>query len=137
MSAPRRMLSLTLYKSAGYALLSTDDRKSWRMDGAQVRSAPGHAGPFDPAHPLGGPDARMGHLPADPAALERRAAGEPGIALPRAAPARAAGPDRSGMGQLGQQPEGEVLSAHARRTEAAPGGTAQLGAPLHRGRART
>jgi hypothetical protein len=57
MSAARRMLSLTLYKSAGYALLSTDDRNGreveerlrpqargeanrrdaeWRMDGAEV-----------------------------------------------------------------------------------------------------
>src|SRR5258708_29067044 len=108
------------------------------MDGAEVRSASGHAGPFDPAHALGGTDARMGDLSADPAALERRAAGEPGIALSRPAPARAAGADRGGMGQLGQQPAGQVLSVDARRAEATRRGNPQLGAagPRHRPRPR-
>src|SRR3982751_2570017 len=106
------------------------------MDGAEVRSAAGDAGSVDPAHARAGTDARVGDLATDPAALERRAAGQPGIALSRAAPARAAGPDRSGMGQLGKQSPGQVLPAHAGRAEAARRGAEELGAPFHRGRAR-
>src|SRR6476661_6555890 len=76
----------------------------------------------------------MGNLPADPAALEGRAAGEPGIALSGAAPAGAAGADRGGMGQFREQPPGEVLSAHPQGTPAAGRGAEELGAPGQRGR---
>ena len=54
---------------------------------------------------------------------------------PRAAPARAAGTDRGGMGQLGKQPAGEVLPADARGPEGARRRAEELGAPVQRGRA--
>ena len=54
-----------------------------------------------------------------------------GSLYPGAAPARAAGTDRGGMGQLGKQPAGEVLPADARRAEAARGRDEELGAPVH------
>src|SRR5579872_487236 len=77
----------------------------------------------------------MGHLSAHPAGVKRRPAGEPGIALSGAPPAGAAGADRSGVGQLREQPAGQVLPTYARRTEAARRRDAQLGARLLRGRA--
>src|SRR4029079_414911 len=76
----------------------------------------------------------MGNLPADPAALEGRAAGEPGIALSGAAPCVAAGADRAEMWQFREQPPGQVLSAHPQGTAAARRGAEELGAPGRRGR---
>ena len=54
----------------------------------------------------GGPDARLGHLPADPAALAGRPPGQPGVPLSGTLPAGGEGLDPLGVGRLREQPPG-------------------------------
>ena len=62
---------------------------------------------------------------------DRRAAGQPGLALPGAPPARAAGLDRVGVGRLREQPAGEVLRAdRAAGASSSRAETEELGADV-------
>ena len=77
------------------------------------RPAPGHARPAHPPHAGVRRHARLGHLPAPAAVVTGRPAGQSGVALPGALPARAARVDRVGVGRFREQPAGQVLPADA------------------------
>src|SRR5688572_19478707 len=107
-------------------------RKSGGKD-LEERPPPGDARHVDSEDPRARPAAWLGDLAAHPADFRRRAAGESGLAVSRAAPARRAGPDRRGVGRVGRQSPGEVLQPHSRRTEAARRRSGAVGA-YHGGR---
>jgi hypothetical protein len=70
--------------------------------------------------------ARLGHRQAHSADLERSPAGPAGLALPGAAPARAAGVDHGPLGGERNRPPGQVLLAHRDRQAQLEKETAQL-----------
>src|SRR4029077_8593288 len=89
-----------------------------------------------PEAPLPGGDARLGDLPADPAAVAGRAGRQPGLPLSGPAPPRAQGMDRGRVGQLREQPESPVLQPDALGPPAARRGDRELGTLRRRRRAR-
>src|SRR6476646_71433 len=110
-----------------------DDR---RIDGWKTRVAAGHT---RPAHPQGafarGP-AWLGDLRAHSAGLERRAPDPTRLALSRPPSPRALRLDQGAMGRVRQQPPGEVLRAHAERSQSARSGNGCLAAAHRRGASR-
>src|SRR4051794_20804346 len=107
-----------------------------RVHGAEIGPPPGHARPLDPAHAQRRAAAWLGDRAEHPAGVERRPAGEPGIALPRAPSSRTTGPDCRAVGRIREQSPGEVLRTDQGRPPAAGRGNPQLGTAVGRGRAR-
>ena len=83
-----------------------------------------------------GADARLGHLAAHPAGVRRRAAGQPGVALPRAAPARAAGPDQAEWGNSENNRQAKFYALTRAGRKQLEDETRELGAARGRRRAR-
>src|SRR5581483_3524034 len=81
-----------------------------------------YAGPPHPQDPLLGPDARARRAPMDRADDPRAAPDRGRRALPRPPPHGAQGMARRRVGAHGEQPQGEVLPAHAGRAARARGG---------------
>src|SRR5580658_7285418 len=89
--------------------------------------ATGNAGPDGFADADGdGCTARLWDCASDRAGERKRGAAESGNDLCVAGAAAAAGLDRGGVGDLGEQPEGEVLHHHEAGAEAASGGCGLL-----------
>ena len=104
--------------SAGEVLVSCRSTKG-SHDRTTSRPASRHPRSPDPQGRVARTHARVVDLRADSPGIEGSAAYPAGVALSRPSPARAARLDHRQLGQLREQPQGEILRAHARRPEAA------------------
>src|SRR5512132_2680452 len=93
-SSPLSVLLLTFDTKGTYDGVGT------RHHDDPTRSPPGHPRPPDPPHARDRAAARLGDLGADPGALPRRAARQPGLAVPGAPSPRAPGMDHIRVGRL-------------------------------------
>src|SRR5262249_53668467 len=96
--------------------------------GAEERPASGNARPADPQDPRSRAEPRLGDLEPHPPDVARRVEREPRVAVPRAAPTRAAGRRAIRNGPPGEHPPRPSLHDHPRRTPAPRGRTEKLGA---------
>src|ERR1035441_7075132 len=127
--APRnRSRALLLTPDNNSAILPTVDVRH-HAPAFQTRSSSGNARSADSSHARDRFAARMGHFRAHPADLPRRAARQPGVALPGSTPAGAPGLDQSGMGRFRVGTARAVLPPDGFRAQATESGDRNLGAP--------
>src|SRR6185436_5235820 len=104
--------------------------------GQTQRPGPRHPRPPHPEDAFAGAQARLGDCQAHPAGVAGGAAGAAGVALPGAAPPRAAGLDPRRLAFHRDRPPGEVLLAHPFRPPPAREGAGAVGAAVQRRRPR-
>src|SRR5262245_12811378 len=107
------------YSAGANRLVLTADTKSFSVE-CRHHATTNDSGPasrhprsLDPADAADRPDARVGDLGARSADFARRAADQPGLALPGAASAGAPGLDRRRMAGLGTGTARQVLPPHS------------------------